>query len=358
MTRDPGVHVEVLIVTALTLERQAVRAYLAELRTDAAEGLAADRGRFEVGRGYEVAVIQTGAGNVDAAVLTARAEEVYRPDMIFMVGIAGSLKDVQIGDVVASSKIYWLEGGKQNETFQPRPEFAAVSTSLVQLARVVAADGEWLHPAQQRGGGAWPGSSRLPAAQVAPIVAGEKLLAYTESEVVKLARSIYGDALAVAMEEFGVVRGGGSTERARALAVRGISDLVDGKAHADAAGSQPLAAANAAAFTFELLRLRAHLQQPSPVVLEPRVLAELGAALYPPGPHHDGLWQRAGGDASRLRHEGTGRARWWHAAVLLDNGGGGADITVHRLLETMAEDFPNSTELQRHFEPPRGTPTT
>src|SRR3546814_10588702 len=43
---------------------------------------------------------------------------------------------------------------------------------------------------------------------------------------------------------------------AHAIEIRGISDLIENKADADAGGSQPRAAANAAAFCFEMINQR------------------------------------------------------------------------------------------------------
>lgn len=223
-----GGQVHVLIVTALQLERVAVRADLRDLEVVEAGGIYADIGVFDAApRPTRVAVIETGAGNVAAAVLTARAEDELRPERIFMVGVAGGLKDVAVGDVVASSKVYWLEGAKHEQTVKPRPEVAPISNSLVQLARAVAADGTWI--ARRRGGDAeW--EQRPPQSLVAPLVAGEKVLADRGSDSVALIRAAYSDAVAVDMEDFGTLRGGEATERAKTIAVRGISDLVEGKA--------------------------------------------------------------------------------------------------------------------------------
>lgn len=352
----PTAPVEILVVTALKLERLAVREHLADVRLDNRNGLAVDVGTFDITtvggpRPHRVAVLETGPGNVDAAVLTSRAEEALRPGIVIMTGVAGGVKDVAIADVVASSKVYWLEGGKQRRTLSPRPDFAPVSGSLVQLARAVAVDGAWIERARRHGGGAWPDAGRTPQGRVKPIVVGEKVLVDERSAVADLVQQTYGDAVAVDMEDFGTLRGAHGAERARTLAIRGISDLLSGKAAADAAGSQELAAANAAAFLFELLATGA---DPDATVggprgtrrtITPKELVEVAARLYPAGPQHDALWRRASGDPARLRTESSGQGSWWHAAVLLDNGGGGPQITMAGLLAVMVEDYPHNVDL-------------
>lgn len=339
---------DVLVVTALQLERRAVRAHLSNVEVETTTGLAADLGTFSVGsaREYTVAVVETGAGNVAAATFTARAEEAFRPQIVAMIGVAGGLKDVTVGDVVASSKVYWIEGGKQGEELLPRPDFAPVSPSLLQLARAVAADSRWIARAEKHTGGAWRSGGRAPAAFVAPIVSVEKVLASQRSDVASLIREICGDALAADMEDFGTLRGAASAERSRPIAIRGVSDLLAAKADADAAGSQPLAAANAAAFLFELLAVNAQPGTQSAVIATSQDLAALGAELYPQGPQQNGLWERAGGDASRLQAATTGQASWWHASVLVSQGGGGNDITVRSLLRVMLDDFPSNPRLR------------
>jgi hypothetical protein len=192
--------------------------------------------------------------------------------------------------------------------------------------------------------GTWPAAGRPPDALVAPIVVGEKVLADRGSAVVALVRASYTDAVAVDMEDFGTLRGGRSTERARVLAIRGISDLVDEKAAADAGGAQPLAAANAAAFMFEVLTRWASDDDHGD---RRRDLAAVGRELYPEGPQQDELWERAGGDLSRLLPSGSGAARWWHATGLLQQGGGGPGITTGSLIAAMADDYPGNSRVQR-----------
>jgi len=328
-------HVDVLIITALALERQAVRAHLSNVEIERESNLAADIGVFRRGAGdLAIAVIETGAGNVAASEKAVRAEDAFRPAIALMVGIAAGLKDVDGGDVVASSKVYWHEGGKQRATLAPRPDFAAVSDGLVQAARAVVAEDCW----QQR---LSPEPESPPRAKVGAIVAGEKVQADSQSAVMKDVRSFYSDALCLDMEDFGALRGAGVTERAKTLAIRGISDLIDDKDDVNEAVSQPQAAANAAAFVFELLDTHFPV---ATQVADRRGLAETGAELYPQGPDQDGLWERAGGDAARLVSQGTGWSRWWHAAGLVERGGG---VTLSGLLREMRRDYPDSVALAR-----------
>jgi nucleoside phosphorylase len=344
--------VDVLVVTALKLERLAVREHLTDVETETATGLAADIGTSVSSPGQRIAIIETGPGNVSAAILTAQAEETLRPEYIVMFGIAGGVKDVAIGDVVASSKVYWVEGGKAADRFKPRPEFAAVSPSVLQLARAVSADNGWMGRARSNGG-VWPGTGREPESFVGPIVVGEKVVVDERADVAQIISETFSDAIAVDMEDFGALRGGAANERAKTIAIRGISDLIAHKADADAGGSQQLAAANGAAFLFDLLdRLASSTMVAASEAVAPpptdRVdqFVSVVRRLYPGGPEQDALWERAGGDPSRLNREGAGATRWWHAIQLVENGGGG-NITFDTLLTQMRADYANNDDLNR-----------
>jgi len=167
---------------------------------------------------------------------------------MFFVGVAGGRKDVKHGDVVASEKVYGYESGKATgKKFLPRPEVVDGSYALVQLAFHASTTDDWTKLVSPR-------PAPAPSVFVKPIASGEKLVGSSESSVAKLLGQTYGDALAVEMEGYGFLKAIHAMTGVSAIVLRGVSDLLDDKPNADASGTQELAARNAAAFAFQLLR--------------------------------------------------------------------------------------------------------
>lgn len=237
-----------VILTALGLEFDAVRAHLREVTEETIDGTVYERGWF-VGDhlAWEIVVVECGAGNAAAGMAAVQAISQYQPAVALFVGIAGGLKDVKLGDVVAATKVYGYESGKWEDTFRPRMDLHHSAHALDQRARAERRSGKW--------------QERLPegdcdgkhAVYVAPIAAGEKVIASTRSVAYKFLRQHCGDAVAVEMEGIGFLAAVHLRPNCQGLVVRGISDLLDAKSEADAAGSQPIAARNASAFAFQVL---------------------------------------------------------------------------------------------------------
>src|SRR5258708_6508980 len=115
-----GVPTKALIVTALSVEREAVVRQLAHTRNERhTAGTEYLIGEF---LSWQVCVAQAAQGNSSAALETERAVQYFSPDVALFVGIAGGVKDVNLGDVVAATKVYGYEGGADRQRFQPRPE--------------------------------------------------------------------------------------------------------------------------------------------------------------------------------------------------------------------------------------------
>jgi nucleoside phosphorylase len=253
-----------VILTALPIEYLAVRSHMTALQEEIhARGSIYERGKFVVGNlTWDVGIAEIGAGNHNATLEAERAIAHFSPDVILFVGVAGGIKDVAIGDVVASTKVYGFESGKAEETFKPRPEIGLAAYGLEQRARAEARKGEWLERlsvdyAAVASMSAIQGETEIqqpiPRVFVAPIAAGEKIIASTKSEVYKFIRSHYNDAIAVDMKGFGFLEAARANQRVSAMVIRGISDLIDGKTQADSSGSQEIASRHASAFAFEIL---------------------------------------------------------------------------------------------------------
>jgi nucleoside phosphorylase len=238
-----------VILTALAVEFQAVRAHLADIREERHEqGNVYDHGTFSsAGQCWDVLIGEIGAGNAGAALEAERAIQFFHPEVMLFVGVAGGCKDVKPGDVVAATKIYGYESGKAEGGFFPRPSIGNSTYRMEQRARAEARKPDWV----QRLKGSPPQS--VPTAYVGPIAAGEKVVASTRSSIAAFLREHYNDTLAIEMEGYGFLQATRANSPIEALVIRGISDLLDGKREADAAQMQEFAARLASAFAFEIL---------------------------------------------------------------------------------------------------------
>jgi nucleoside phosphorylase len=261
-----------IILTALPVEYLAVRAHLSDIREEIYKGTIYERGSFATERWqWDVGIAQIGIGNAAAAIEAERAIAYFHPSIAFFVGVAGGMKDGKIGDVVVATRVYGYESGKAiDTTLYARPDVGESSHLLVQRAMAEGRKADW----RQRIKGQAYSTHPAPVVLVGAIAAGEKVIADIRSEVYTFLSMHYNDTLAVEMEGRGFLQATHSNETVRALVIRGISDLLQDKAEADAAGSQELAARHASAFAFEMLAkltpppLPQH-REPEPATIRP-----------------------------------------------------------------------------------------
>src|SRR6266568_8840140 len=122
-----------VILTALPVEYQAVRIHLTDLHEEVhPQGTIYERGTFFASKNrlWDIVIVEVGKGNACTARESERAINYFQPKVILFVGVAGGLKDVKLGDVVAATKVYGYESGKANITFQPRPEVGNSTYSM------------------------------------------------------------------------------------------------------------------------------------------------------------------------------------------------------------------------------------
>lgn len=238
-----------VILTALRVEFEAVRAHLKDLEEEVhPQGTIYEKGFFPPNNPiWEVGIAEIGAGNEGAAMEAERAIQHFNPDIIFFVGVAGGVKDVAIGDVVVATKVYAYESGKADKFFKPRPNLGQPKYHLVQRVKAEARKDKWLSRLSDSI------SDQPPRIFVEPIAAGEKVVSSTRSATYEFLRSNYNDTVAVEMEGYGFLTAAYANPQVDALVIRGISDLINNKSQTDRAGMQRLASQHASAFAFEIL---------------------------------------------------------------------------------------------------------
>ena len=238
-----------VIITALPIECQEVRAHMFHLHPEShPEGSVYWSGFFpcESCR-WDVKVAEIGSGNTETALETERAISYFKPHVALFVGVAGGLKDVDIGDVVVAEEIYSYESGKASDTFLPRPKMKTPTRRMLQWARITIASRDWVQRIKGRT------SECNLKALVGPVAAGEKVLSSMRSKIYTFLCEQYSSAVAVEMEGYGFLQAIHANQNINAIVIRGISDLIEGKYEADAANSQELASRHASAFAFEML---------------------------------------------------------------------------------------------------------
>lgn len=239
-----------VILTAIPLEYEAVKRHLVQLK----EQKHPKGNIYEIGlfnghyHDWEVGIAEVGAGNNTCAMQTERAINYFNPEVILFVGIAGGVKDLDLGDVVVAEKAYGYESGKVAKSgFLTRPIVGMSSYEIFERAKADAKSQDW--------------KLRLPKTYrkkklkviVKPIAAGEKVVAEVRSDVYNLIYRSYNDTVAVEMEGSGFYTACHANGDIQFLIIRGISDLLKNKSATDAQGYQQIAARNASAFAFEVL---------------------------------------------------------------------------------------------------------
>jgi nucleoside phosphorylase len=193
---------------------------------------------------WEIILVEIESGNTNSAFETERAIREFSPEAVFFIGLAGGIRDIRLGDVVASTKIYGYESGTvTDQEFEWKPEVSNASYGLEQRAKADARSGNWIQRLEEFV------DFQIPQAKVSPIAAGEKHIEGKENEIAQFIKRKYSDALAVETEGRGFLEAARANSSLNAIVIRGISYLLEVKESED----KLRAANNAAAFFFEML---------------------------------------------------------------------------------------------------------
>lgn len=233
---------DIAILTPIELEYEYISDLLKERRYFPAQF----NERYETGiiqnthRPLSAVITLSGSKTVDVALATTRIIERFNPKIILLAGIAGGVKDVNIGDLVVATKAYGYESGKEADNgFLVRPEVLPYDRSLIEFARLINRENKWKNPRHTTAG-----------AQVffGPIASGNKLIATNTGAVKSLLKTHYNDTTALEMEAIGFAKAVTNFRNTRAINVRGISDLLGDKSNTDRQGGQQRALGNLFAF--------------------------------------------------------------------------------------------------------------
>lgn len=244
--KDKNSNLKILILTPLSLERDAVLRHLENVQYDQEAGRLYFTGQFQGQyQSFDITILETGSKNSVVALAAEQAIQYSKPLMVILTGIAGGVKDVKIGDVVIGEKAYGYDSGKETDSgFVYRPHVHPFSKPLLALAKIV----ELLNK--------WPKRLDSPASEkvfFGPIASGDKVVASKGSEAYHKIKNHLNDTIALEMESAGFGEALSNHPHLLSINIRGISDLLDKKSEGDEGLRQRTAAANAAAFIFEML---------------------------------------------------------------------------------------------------------
>lgn len=327
----------IVIQTALALEQQAVVSKLINVNDyehPISKTIYKVGNYISNGNELQIVVGRTNQTNINAAIETERVIQHFNPTYLFFLGVAGGLKDVNVGDIVIGTDVIGYERGKEKEEFLSRPQFGFASYELEQKAVSFANSEKWksqsailLEKKFHDEILALPGT----------IASGEKVVGSIKAPLYLFLKKHCSHALAVEMEGLGFLEACRPYPLIKSLIVRGISDLVDGKENADKEGSQPYASKNATEFLFGLIDFIGIKQELVTSSVKQK-LSEIATKLYPAGLRENEIWRRAGGDLSLVNLNTSGKSQWISALILIENGGGG-NIDFNSLIAEMKIDF-------------------
>lgn len=232
---------DIALLTPIEVEYLGFRSRLQQRQRRVVEGKVYETGIFKgTHHTYRVAIRLTGSKNKEIALAAQHTMQHFQPAIAILGGIAGGVKDVEIGSIVVATHAYGYESGKIDITGNTvaRPEVIEYDADLIELLRAYTRD-QW--------------NATNGRVVFGPIASGDKVIASTQSPLYRFIKQYYNNTIAVEMESIGFATTCKNRRSLRFLNIRGISDLLDGKTQTDGEGGQELAVERVVRFVFGFL---------------------------------------------------------------------------------------------------------
>ncbi|MFT4760616.1 MAG: nucleoside phosphorylase [Paraglaciecola sp.] len=183
--------IDIVILCPIAVEYTAVRKCLTNWSAQKIiqYDLPFELGQIEAGqKKWTIALFETGKYIDNVHVKTSQILHALHPSYLFLIGVAGGVKDVKIGDLVVGTFAYGYEKGKVSEKgFEARPRVIPFSQELIDEAKQLSRE---ISPTDYR-------------IVFGPINSGDKVLASINAEQLSIIKKQYGDTIASEMEAIG-----------------------------------------------------------------------------------------------------------------------------------------------------------
>jgi nucleoside phosphorylase len=215
------------ILTPLAVEYEAVRAHISHEVAPKSQTLPTTIGKIA---DHEVVCVLSGKGEANTAASFQYVSQTWNPRWIFLIGIAGGLRDVRRGDVLIANFVYYLDFGKvTGGKYIRRPEYDfAPDRSLLAYAELVVerTNDTWIDRIKTvRPGGR---SNQDPRAVVGYLASGNKVIDDPSQPLFQAAAQTIPELYGIEMEASGAgasLRLEQSRRAIGVLMIRGISDV-------------------------------------------------------------------------------------------------------------------------------------
>lgn len=217
-----------VILCAVEGEYTAVQSYFKPEEPLLSKGAIGYKSRMDDGSIVVVLLLQT-MGNLSSALETQNAIDVWRPQFLLLVGIAGGFtkSDRYLGDVIVADQIVYYELAKHTDQDTTlRPQVYRASTALISAAQAIAAQPyTWIDKIN------WPrpdGTSErvIPRVHVGPVLSGDKVV--SSENFLQEFRDVWPGIVGVEMEGAGAALAAYRSEtQPEFLMIKAICDWAD-----------------------------------------------------------------------------------------------------------------------------------